>query len=317
MQVPAALVICVLQGARLGQQDAYTPMYVCLSAGFLSFLGDIVLILGAGWGLRGAAVATVAAQYTAAIGFGLVSWRKGRYESESNIALTWKGWPRVAEMKAFIKIGIAVLSRHIFGMAAFFAMTVSATKLGTLCTAAHQIAMQTFWFLSFFPEPISLAAQSLIARDKENPAQARHWAWLMLKAGAIAGCVLSIGVVGMFLQGAKVFTSDAVILGMVGNLTPIGGLAMIICGVMMALDGISLGSGRFQHLAPSNALGLSVTLGLLELGRRYDLGLNAVWWAQAAFYGARVLGHFVSFGLNWNNSVFVRENNDEFGSLAL
>ena len=41
--------------------------------------------------------------------------------------------------------------------------------------------MQTFWFLSYFPEPLSLAAQTLLARDRTRPAQAAQWAWLLLR----------------------------------------------------------------------------------------------------------------------------------------
>lgn len=40
---------------------------------------------------------------------------------------------------------------------------------------------QTFWFLSYFPEPLSLAAQTLLARDRRHPEQASPLAWLLLR----------------------------------------------------------------------------------------------------------------------------------------
>lgn len=46
--------------------------------------------------------------------------------------------------------------------------------------------MQTFWFLAYFPEPLSLAAQTLLARDKGQPTQAAYWAWLLLRS--VPGC---------------------------------------------------------------------------------------------------------------------------------
>lgn len=42
-------------------------------------------------------------------------------------------------------------------------------SLGLLQTAAHQVAMQVFWTLSFFSEPLNIAAQSLIALHAGHP----------------------------------------------------------------------------------------------------------------------------------------------------
>ena len=47
------------------------------------------------------------------------------------------------------------------------------------------LPLQTFWFLSYFPEPLSLTAQSLLARDRANPARAAHWARLLLRCALL------------------------------------------------------------------------------------------------------------------------------------
>ena len=46
------------------------------------------------------------------------------------------------------------------------------------CFPGH---LQTFWFLAYFPEPLSLAAQSLLARDRSDPKRAQELAWLLLQ----------------------------------------------------------------------------------------------------------------------------------------
>lgn len=43
---------------------------------------------------------------------------------------------------------------------------------------------QTFWFCSYFPEPLSLAAQSLLARDRAHPERMAHLAGLLLRCAA-------------------------------------------------------------------------------------------------------------------------------------
>jgi Na+-driven multidrug efflux pump len=49
-------------------------------------------------------------------------------------------------------------------------MTKAASTMGYLSLAAHQVTLQVWWLLSYFPEPASTAAQSLVARDiKDRP----------------------------------------------------------------------------------------------------------------------------------------------------
>lgn len=55
-------------------------------------------------------------------------------------------------------------------------------------SASHPQSLQTFWFLSYIPEPLSLTAQTLLARDRANPARAAHWARLLLRCAS--GCAL-------------------------------------------------------------------------------------------------------------------------------
>eukprot|EP00239_Pterosperma_sp_CCMP1384_P012660 CAMPEP_0197865472 /NCGR_PEP_ID=MMETSP1438-20131217/43676_1 /TAXON_ID=1461541 /ORGANISM="Pterosperma sp., Strain CCMP1384" /LENGTH=190 /DNA_ID=CAMNT_0043483949 /DNA_START=497 /DNA_END=1072 /DNA_ORIENTATION=- len=66
---PAVMVMCVCQGAFLGQQDAWTPLKVFVAAGLINLVGDWYLILQAGTGVAGAAWATLFAQYAGALMF--------------------------------------------------------------------------------------------------------------------------------------------------------------------------------------------------------------------------------------------------------
>jgi hypothetical protein len=84
-----------------------------------------------------------------------------------------------------------------------------------------------FWFLSFVPEPLSLAAQSLIARDRTRPALAASWALLLLCAGSTLGVALAGVVALVFHNGTWVFVSDAGVQRAVQQLAPTGVLAMV------------------------------------------------------------------------------------------
>ena len=58
--------------------------------------------------------------------------------------------------------------------------------------AAHQVALQIFWTLTYFVDPLFVAATSFIARDHgRRPVRVRRMAWLLMG--------LSLGVVGLAL----------------------------------------------------------------------------------------------------------------------
>jgi Na+-driven multidrug efflux pump len=232
-------------------------------------------------------------QYLGAAFFLWHLWRKGR--SPGGVRLRWVGLPRPSQMREFLLVAATLFTRTIFGMSAYFSMTRAATQLGTLATAAHQVAMQTFWFLSYFPEPLSLTAQTLLARDRAHPARAAHWARLLLRSGGVLGVLLAAAVGAVFTRGSWLFTPDVAVQAAVAQLAPIAMLALGICAVMMVLDGCSVGSGSFSHLPPANATGLGMVLLALHVGRQAGWGLGATWWALVAFYITRLAGHLLHY----------------------
>ena len=67
--VPALLVILVGHGAFRGYQDTRTPLVVTLGLNVVNLTLDPILIFGLGWGIAGAAWATVTAQWFGAAWF--------------------------------------------------------------------------------------------------------------------------------------------------------------------------------------------------------------------------------------------------------
>ena len=73
-------------------------------------------------------------------------------------------------------------------------------------------------------------------------------------------------------------------------------------------------SGTFGHLPAGVVAGLLATIGLLWRGSKVNAGIASVWWALCGFYGMRLAGHLVYYGLTWPKNVFSRGN--ENGSMA-
>lgn len=70
------------------------------------------------------------------------------------------------------------------------------------------MALQLFWLLSFFPEPLSMTAQSLIARDSADRHQVISTCWLLVRMAGFMSFALAALVASSFLFGSYLFTPD-------------------------------------------------------------------------------------------------------------
>lgn len=110
---PAALLMTVGQGAFRGLQDMRTPLAITLAANAINLGLDCALILGAGWGVRGAAVATTTAEWVAAVAYLACLWqrRDALGGLSPRLVLGERLGAAVEEMVPFLKAGGAMLMR--------------------------------------------------------------------------------------------------------------------------------------------------------------------------------------------------------------
>ena len=285
--IPCVLVMNVFQGLCLGIQDTMIPMMVCGVATLLNIFGDVVLVSGYNMGVRGAAMATVGAQTVGLVCMVYLLKKKEHISGRryiSSLSFSTHTW------KTFVTVGSALIARTAAGMTAYMAMAASAMGMGIVAAASHQVAMQMFWFISYLPEPLSMAAQTLVAKEYvKNPGEARRWALQLVSTGSVFGVILSCVAVATLTWGSCMFSPESVIQQTVQSLAPLGGSAIAVCSVLMMFDGISIGSGAFVHLPIGVAAGLIAVLGVLTVGA--PMGLQSVWWALNAFYATRLCVH--------------------------
>lgn len=240
---PAVLVMNACQGACLGQQDTFTPMQICILATSINILGDVIIVWWLKKSVQGAALATAGVQICAALFILYKLWDMGIKNPTTRIPLKWYGVPSFTSMRPFLNVAVTLIARIAVGMVAYFAMAVAATRLGTLGAASHQIAMQMFWFISFFADPLSMAAQSLIAKERGSSESAKRWARMLVTNGFKLSLILAAIAAGSLLYGPSMFTTDALVQANVKMLAPHSAAAMVICGVMVVFDGVSIGAG--------------------------------------------------------------------------
>lgn len=294
---PAVMVMCVSQGACLGQQDAWTPLKMFLAAGAVNLVGDVYLILFAGMGIAGAAWATMVAQYLGACFFLVVLHRRGQ---KDGVPLRWRGFPTLASLQPFVGMSGALVSRTALQMTGYAMLTCKATVISTIACAAHQVTLQVFWFFSYFPEPLSITAQSLIARDSRSPTRVKRMAKMLVTLGITVGLCLGVLVSAAYLTLPRLFTSDPLVASAIKTLCPQAFCSLVLLAIVMVMDGISIGSGDFGHLPRTSlvaSFGCWAALTVTTPGQT----LGNVWWAMVVFFALRFIQHILHIFLHWRS----------------
>lgn len=298
LAIPAVLFATSAQGGCLGQQDSKTPLRIFLIAGVFNVAGDVLLVSDASYlgitgfnlGIKGAAYATLAAQYVGAfLFFGVLSSRK-------MLPRKWSHWrmPNLIELKDITKISGMLLLGSLCRMGVYTMMTTTALRLGTLTMAAHQVALQIFWTLTYFVDPLFVAATSFIARDygrRKN--RVRRMSVLLMLLSLVVG-VLIAGlsfVISSF--GAGVFTSDLIVQNSIKKVGPLMGLAQLVSALVLVTEGVLIGCGDLRYLLNVHCLNFVVLGGVLWWVGRSSLGLNGIWAAVFLNQFLRMAQHAV------------------------
>lgn len=314
LSAPAALIGTVAVGAYRGLLDTKTPLLVSGAANAVNLVMDPVLIFGFGpvpaFGVAGAAAATTAAEWIAAVVFwkmlvdeGLLPGMSGVTRmggvgkttttmeiSETTERTTGTGTTNLigspdasiagwfGALKPLAAGSASQLVRTLILQAVLLRATAEAAGAGA--AAPHQICVQVWWVTLFALDALAVAAQSLVASSlgANDVARARTAADRCLRWALATGTAVGVGIyaAGPALPG--VFTDDAALvestrgpLALVASLQPLN--AAVFVG-----DGVLQGAADFDYLAMAMAASAApalVMLGAVGSGAETGLAMGA------------------------------------------
>jgi len=277
--VPALLVILVGHGAFRGYQDTRTPLVVTLGLNVVNLVLDPVLIFGLGWGIAGAAWATVVAQWFGAAWFLLLFFRirKGELGIEF-------GRPHRRAVGSLFGAGKSMVLRNASLLAALTAATMVAARVGTESVAAHQIAIQLWIFLALVIDALAIAGQAIVGKELGGHSRdvARVVSNRLLALGALFGVGLALALVAVSPWLASWFTPDGRVVVAFASILPILIIMQPINGLVFVWDGISIGAAAFGFLAGSTLAAAAAAIALLLAVIPLGWGLQGVWAAIVA-----------------------------------
>lgn len=292
LATPAVLVVTAGHGAFRGHKDTRTPLKVALGVNLVNLVLDPLFIFGFGWGLQGAAVATVIAQYIGAAWFLRLIRRRGMASRPRGLA---------ASLPTLVQLGRsgALLTVRTGLLLVFFTVAASvATRLGPVEIAAHQIVAQVFLLSALLADSFAIAAQPMVGETAgRGDLEGLHsLCRRLLMWGVIAGVILLV-LVGVGRTGLSWLASE----DSVGDVAvAAGGVVAVVqplAAILFVVDGIFLGLLALGAMVRSTGAGTAVGLTLLLATPLGDTVVG-IWWAA----GAMVLARLVVLAMSYRPS---------------
>ena len=283
---PALLLITAANGAFRGFQDTRTPLVVTTGVALVNLALDPLFIFAFGWGLAGAAWATVVAQWLGAGAF--VALAFGRHRRAWRVPLRL---PTLRALAPFVRVGWAMTIRTAALIGTMTAATAVAARVGVVEVAAHQVAAQLWMFLALVVDALAIAAQALVARyvGEGRAADARAVSDRLLALGGVVGVGLGVAFWAVRVPLAGAFTDDPAVVAAVLSVFPFVAAMQPVNALVFVWDGIFMAIEDFSFLAV--AMVVSAVAGGVVLASVLPLqaGLMGVWWGITALMAARIV----------------------------
>jgi len=279
--VPAILLVFAASGLLRGLQDTRTPLWVA-SVGFgANIVLNYLLMYGLRWGIAGAAIGSVLAQW------GMVAaylWVIARHRRATGA----RWWPHWRGVRLGAADGGWLFLRTLTLRAAMLLAVYVATRLGPAELAAFHVTMTLFATVAFALDALAIAAQALIGHrlGGGQPAQARAILCRCLRWGVGAGLLLGLALVAGSGVIGHLFTQDPAVRAVLPPALFILGLSVPVGALVWVLDGVLMGAGDMRYL------GLA---GMVNLAAFLPPALAVLWAAPAGAAGvAWLMGAFVA-----------------------
>lgn len=286
LAAPAVLVVRAGHGAYRGYLDTRTPFRVALAINGANLILDPILIFGLGWGIAGAAWATVAAQYLGAAAFVALLRRGGdRYGLAKGVR------PVRREVRVFLRVGRDLAIRSGALLAAFTLATAVAARVSDLAVAAHQVVFQLFVFLALGLDALAIAAQAMVGRalGASDRAVAREVSDRLTAVGLVVGIVLGGALAALAPILPAWFTGDQDVRDTIRFGCLFLAALQPVAAVVFVWDGVFIGLADYAYMAISTIVASIAAVVVLVLVVPRGWGFAGVWWGIAVLLGGRGL----------------------------
>lgn len=266
--------------------DMKTPMKVMGLAVILNTILDYLFIYTLGWGVRGAAFATILSR-----GFSMLYLMHHIFTGKSLIRLNYRNFRyKFSHIKNIFAVGIPASLSNISMSVGMFLLMVIVGSYGTDALAAFGIGFRLDALAILPGMGVSIAVISIVGQSigAGKIDRARK---VTLRAGLMASAFMTVIGVIFYVFAEEiitVFNSNPMVIEYGTSFLHIIPLSYLVVGVAMSISAVFLGSGKAVLALVTTILRVivfSVPAAYL-LSQQY--GVAGVWWGM-------VLGSFLGF----------------------
>lgn len=300
---PAALANFVLLGWLLGTQNARAPMWMVIITNATNIALDVLFVIGLGWKVEGAALASVLADYSGML-FGLWcvwrTWHTRQLPSPRGlVGQSMQGIGR------FVRLNRDIFLRSLCLQATFSFMTFQGASFGDEVVAANAVLMSFLMMISYGMDGFAYAMEALVgkavgARDRgelnESLVGTSFWSLII--------CLLLTLLFG--LAGSQM-------IGLITDIASVHQQALIYLPWLVAmplvamwcflLDGVFIGATKGREMRNSMFVATCVFFVVFYVWSGW--GNHALWFAMLSFMAVRGITLALLLGQQWRRDVFL------------
>lgn len=287
---PAALANLVFLGFFVARQQVKWVVYQLFTINVINIVLDLFFVLELEWGVTGAALASVIADYC-----GLILLVVVLIPELKKLDLLALAKPRSAFFSRLFSLNRDIFVRSLALQACLAFVTIKGAELGDVTVAANAILLNLFMFASYGLDGFAYAAESLVGEAKGAGDDAKLHQ-IVVGSAVFSGIVGGLFSLVLFAWGDLwiMFLTDIV---SVQNMA-IAYLPWLvgICAigwVTFLMDGVYIGLTRGREMRNSMLLSALVFFGVWLLAQ--ELNNHGLWLAFLCFMACRGLSLSVNY----------------------
>lgn len=299
---PAALANFVLLGWLLGTQDARSPMWMVLITNIMNIVLDILFVIGFGWNVKGAALASVFADYSGMIFALWCVWRV--WHREHLPALHTFGAKCAQGMGKFIRLNRDIFLRSLCLQAVFSFMAFQGASFGDDIVAANAVLMSFMMIISYGMDGFAYAMEAQVG--KAVGANDRRDLQVSIIGSTFWGVVICVLLTLVF------WCARSEMIALITTIPKVHQQALIYWPWLVAmplismwcflLDGIFVGATKGKEMRNGMFVATACFFALFVLWSSW--GNHALWLAMLSFMAIRGLTLALCLIYQWQRNNF-------------
>ncbi len=300
---PATLLNLVIMGWLLGTQDAKKPMLLIIVINLANIALDLLFVLGFGWKVQGAALASVLADYLGlllGLFYVLGIWHTQKLPSFSSFAKN-----AFDDIQALLSLNRDIFLRSLCLQMSFIFMAFQGANLGDEVVAANAVLMNFLMLISFAMDGFAYTMEAMVGKAIGAKKQIELFSSLVVTTfwSVLIALVMSL-IFGFYGKDIINFMTDIKgVREQAYSIIPWLSALPLISMWCFLLDGIFVGATMAKEMR--NTMFLALIGFFLVWFVFQSLENLALWLAMLSLMALRGLLLGVVFVQKWRNKAFL------------